>query len=190
MAQRERIGRGRVMRPNYFVFCEGDTEVKYVEILRAQFRCPIHIIPKKTLLNITPALVERCKATYMQTAKDHTSLMYDLDVPTMLDRLRKVPGAILLCSNPCFELWLLLHAKDLKAPITSEMVVKELKKSSEVWRTYTKSVISRNQQLFLENNMDVAIGHAIHLKEFQNPSTSVYKLIKMLKDATHDGSYK
>ena len=190
MAQRERIGRGRVMRPNYFVFCEGDTEVKYVEFLRALFRCPIHIIPKKTLLNITPALVERCKATYMQTAKDHTFLMYDLDVPTMLYRRRKVPGASLLCSNPCFELWLLLHAKDQKAPITSEMVVKELKKSSEVWRTYTKSVISRNQQLFLGNNMDVAIGRAIHLKEFQNPSTSVYKLIKMLKDATHDGSYK
>lgn len=55
---------------------------------------------------------------------------------------------------------------------------------------YTESVIARNQQIFLDNNMDVAIGRAIHLKEFQNPSTSVYKLIKMLKDAIHDGSYE
>ena len=46
------------MIPNYFVFCEGDTEVTYVEMLRAYYRLPIHIIAKKTLLNITPALVE------------------------------------------------------------------------------------------------------------------------------------
>lgn len=176
------------MRPNFFVFCEGDTEVKYVEMLRAQFRCPIHIIPKKTLLNITPKFVERCKANYMQTAKDITFLMYDLDVPTMLERLKKVPDAILLCSNPCFELWLLLHAKNQEAPITSEAAVKELIKSSEVWRTYTKGVITRNQQTFLENNMDVALVRATHLRAFQNPSTSVYKLISMLKDAIHGGS--
>ena len=32
------------MRPNFFVFCEGDTEVKYVELLRSHFRQSIHII--------------------------------------------------------------------------------------------------------------------------------------------------
>lgn len=181
MAQRKRIGRGRVMRPNYFVFCEGDTEVKYVEFLRAQFRCPIHIIPKKTLLNITTALVERCKATYMQTAKDHTFLMYDLDVPTMLDRLKKVPGAILLCSNPCFELWLLLHAKDQMAPITSEMVVKELKKSAPLWKNYSKSAFTDTQKSFLNDNTDVAVERAKDLCEFQNPSTGIYKLIDLLQ---------
>lgn len=41
------------MSPNYFVFCEGDTEVVYVEMLRAHYRLPIHIIAKKTLLNLT-----------------------------------------------------------------------------------------------------------------------------------------
>jgi hypothetical protein len=182
MAHRERTTRGWVMRPNYFVFCEGDTEVKYVEMLRSQFRCPIHIIPKKTLLNITPALVERCKATYMQSGKDKTFLMYDLDVPTMLKRLKKVPNATLLCTNPCFEIWLLLHEKDQKAPISSEMVVKELMKSSEVWKGYTKSVLTRNQQIALEKNLDTAVGRAKLLTEFQNPSTGIYKLIEMLKE--------
>ena len=182
MAQRERIGRGRMMRPNYFVFCEGDTEVKYVEILRAQFRCPIHIIPKKTLLNITPALVERCKATYMQTAKDHTFLMYDLDVPTMLDRLRKVPDAILLCSNPCFELWLLLHATEQGSEISSDEVVKELRNSALVWRGYKKSQFTKEQLTFLHTNTDMAIDRAKKLHEFQNPSTGIYKLIEMLKE--------
>lgn len=93
MARKPRLSKGIVMRPNFFVFCEGDTEVKYVELLRSHFRQPIHIIAKKTLLNITPELVERCKATYIQTKDDHTFLMYDLDVPTMLERLKKISDA-------------------------------------------------------------------------------------------------
>ena len=70
------------MSPNYFVFCEGDTEVVYTEMLRAHYRLPIHIIAKKTLLNITPALIELCKAVYVQTKNDHTyliRLLEDLD---------------------------------------------------------------------------------------------------------------
>ena len=105
--------------PNYFVFCEGDTEVAYVEMLRSFYRLPIHIIAKKTLLNITSSLVERCKSAYVQTKNDRTYLMFDLDVPSMLERLKKVEGATLLCSNPCFELWLLLHYNDQWTELSS-----------------------------------------------------------------------
>ena len=65
--------------PNYFVFCEGDTEVAYIEMLRSFYRLPIHIIAKKTLLNITPSLVERCKNDW-QTIYTQT-----LDKAKMLD---------------------------------------------------------------------------------------------------------
>ena len=99
MARKERLSKGKTMSPNYFVFCEGDTEVTYVELLRSHYRLPIHIIAKNTLLNITPALIERCKSIYIQTKDDHTYLMYDLDVTTMLGRLQKIPNATLLCSN-------------------------------------------------------------------------------------------
>lgn len=109
MARVQRTSKGKTMKPNYFVFCEGETEVAYVEMLRAHYRLPIHIIPKRTLLNVTPALISRCKANYVETKHDMTFLMYDLDVPSVLSRLQKIPGAILLCSNPCVELWLLLH---------------------------------------------------------------------------------
>ena len=57
MARKERISRGKTMSPNYFVFCEGDTEVAYTEMLRAHYRLPIHIIAKKTLLNIPPVSI-------------------------------------------------------------------------------------------------------------------------------------
>lgn len=98
MARVQRTSKGKTMKPNYFVFCEGETEVAYVEMLRAHYRLPIHIIPKRTLLNVTPALISRCKANYVETKHDMTFLMYDLDVPSVLSRLQKIPGAILLCS--------------------------------------------------------------------------------------------
>lgn len=181
MARKPRFSKGKAMLPNFFVFCEGDSEVKYVEILRSYYRQPVHIIAKKTLLNITPALVERCKATYIQTKNDHTFLMYDLDVPSVLERLKKIPNTTLLCSNPCFELWLLLHAKDQKAAIETDALIKELKKSAPVWKNYSKSAFTDTQKVFLNNNTDVAVVRAKKLHEYQNPSTGIYKLIEMLQ---------
>ena len=187
MARKPRISKGKAMLPNFFVFCEGDSEVKYVETLRSYFRRPVHIIAKKTLLNITPALVERCKATYIQTKDDHTFLMYDLDVPSVLERLKKIPSTTLLCSNPCFELWLLLHATEQRSEIRSDEIVKRLQKSALVWKDYKKSQFTKDQLIFLQTNTDAAIARAKKLREFQNPSTGIYKLIEMLqKNAKND----
>jgi hypothetical protein len=188
MARKPRFSKVKAMLPNFFVFCEGDSEVKYVEILRSYFRQPVHIIAKKTLLNITPALVERCKASYIQTKNDHTFLMYDLDVTSVLERLKKIPNTTLLCSNPCFELWLLLHAREQSSEISSDEVVKELRKSALVWKDYKKSQFTKEQLTFLQTNTDVAIDRAKKLHEFQNPSTSIYKLIEMLSSDARQSS--
>lgn len=178
MARKERTSRGKTMLPNYFVFCEGDTEVVYVEMLRSHYRLPIHIIAKKTLLNITPALVERCKATYIQTKNDRTYLMYDLDVPTMLERLQKIPNATLLCSNPCFEIWLLLHYADLKTELTSEECVNRL---TSYIKMYKKGALSVTDKQYLIGNMTAAVDRAKKLIAYNSPSTTVYRLIEELE---------
>jgi len=178
MARKERTSRGKTMLPNYFVFCEGDTEVVYVEMLRSHYRLPIHIIAKKTLLNITPALVERCKSTYIQTKNDRTYLMYDLDVPTMLERLQKISGATLLCSNPCFELWLLLHYADLKTELISEECVNRL---TSYIKMYKKGALNTTDKQYLINNVIAAVDRAKKLIAYNNPSTTVYRLIEELE---------
>lgn len=178
MARKERVSKGKVMRPNYFVFCEGETEVAYTEMLRQHYRLPIHIIAKKTLQNITSALVERCKAVYVQTASDRTYLMYDLDVAEMLERLQKVSGAELLCSNPCFELWLLLHYQGVKASLTSAECVKKL---SLVAKQYKKGVLTDEMTKHLNANASTAIDRSETLQEYGNPSTTVYLLVKELE---------
>ena len=178
MARKERISKGKTMSPNYFVFCEGDTEVAYTEMLRAHYRLPIHIIAKKTLLNITPALVERCKALYVQTKNDHTYLMYDLDVATMLERLQKVTDAVLLCSNPCFELWLLLHYADQKTELKSVECVSKL---IGVEKQYKKGALSDEMKQHLIENQNTSIDRAKKLTAYNNPSTTVYQLIEDLE---------
>lgn len=172
------MSKGKEMRPNYFVFCEGETEVAYTEMLRQHYRLPIHIIAKKTLQNITSALVERCKAVYVQTANDWTYLMYDLDVAEILEKLQKVTGAELLCSNPCFELWLLLHYQVVKTQLSSADCVKKLK---TVAKQYKKGSLADDMVKQLNDNAGKAIERAKGLKEYGNPSTTVYLLVKELE---------
>lgn len=178
MARKERISKGRTMIPNFFVFCEGDTEVVYVEMLRAYYRLPVHIIAKKTLLNVTPALVERCKSAYVQTKTDQTFLMYDLDVPSMLQRLQKVPDATLLCSNPCFELWLILHHTEQKTELSSADCVNRL---CSFEKHYKKGVLLPADKQALMANVSLAGRRAKALTAFNNPSSTVYVLIDALE---------
>ena len=174
MARKERISKGKTMRPNYFVFCEGDTEVAYIDMLRAYYRLPIHIIAKKTLLNITSALIERCKSVYIQTKEDRTYLMYDLDVATMLERLQKIPNAQLLCSNPCLELWLLLHYSEQKTELTSEECA--LRQASFI-KQYKKGSLPNDVKIHLVENQATAVDRAKKLVAYYNPSSTVYMLI-------------
>lgn len=104
-----------------------------------------------------------------------------MDVPTINEKLQKCKAEMLL-SNPCFEIWLLLHSKDQKTAINTDTVVKELRKSAPVWKNYSKSAFTDTQKSFLNNNTDVAVARAKALHEFQNPSTGIYKLLEMLKD--------
>lgn len=86
-----------------------------------------------------------------------------------------------LLSNPCFEIWLLLHAKDQKTAITTDALIKELKKSAAIWKNYAKSEFTNTQETFLKSNTDTATARAKNLTELQNPSTGIYKLIELLK---------
>ena len=106
--------------------------------------------------------------------------MYDMDVPSINEKLLACKAEMLL-SNPCFEIWILLHAKDQKSAISTDALIKELKKSATVWRSYSKTNFTDTQEAFLKSNIDTATARAKNLKELQNPSSGVYKLIELLK---------
>ncbi len=55
----------------------------------------------------------------LQTAKDRNFLIFDLDRPEILQRLEAIPDATIIATNPCFELWYLLHYTARKAALTT-----------------------------------------------------------------------
>ena len=169
------------MRKIALVICEGETEVCYINLLKSWYKSPIRIVSHIEGTKITPSLVEKRtkELKISQWDKVHTFLMYDLDVQAINEKLQKCKAEMLL-SNPCFEIRLLLHAKDQKAAIETDALIKELKKSAPVWKNYSKSAFTDTQKSFLNDNTTVAVARAKELREFHNPSTGIYKLIEML----------
>ena len=186
MASRREPSPSMWMRKIALVICEGETEACYINLLKAWYKSPIRIVSHIEGTKITQSLVEKRAKELKISPRDKVRafLMYDMDVQTINEKLLKCKAEMLL-SNPCFEIWLLLHAKDQKTAISSDIVIKELKKCAPVWKNYTKSAFTDTQKIFLNSNTDVAVARAKELQEFQNPSTGVYKLIEHLKSDTH-----
>ena len=107
--------------------------------------------------------------------------MYDMDVTSVTEKLLRCRAEYLL-SNPCFEIWLLLHAKDQKTALSTNAVIHELKKSSNVWTNYKKSSYTETQKEFLKVHTKTAIDRAQKLTEFDNPSSGIYKLLQVVND--------
>lgn len=156
MASRREKAPSLRMRRIALVICEGQTEENYIGLLRNWYKSPVRIV-------------------------SHIFLMYDMDVPSVNEKVKSCKATPLL-SNPCFEIWLLLHAKEQTAPVSTESVIRELKNSASVWRNYTKSSFTDTQKSFLKDNIERAVDRAKKLKDFRNPSTGIYKLIEILQD--------
>lgn len=170
------------MRRIVLVICEGETEENYNNLMKKWYKFPVRIVSRIEGTKITQALVDKHERGLKISAKDKvdTFLMYDMDVPAINEKLM-VCKAELLLSNPCFEIWLLLHAKEQKSALSSEAVLKELKKSASVWNSYNKSVYTDTQKTFLREHLKDAVDRAKALKDFQNPSSRIYRLLEILE---------
>lgn len=171
------------MRRIALVICEGETEENYLNLIRKWYKSPVRIVSRVEGTRITQALVDKHERGLKISAKDKvdTFLMYDMDVSAINKKLMACKAELLL-SNPCFEIWLLLHAKDQKTALSSEAVLKELKKSASVWNNYNKSVYTDTQKTFLREHLENAINRARALKDYQNPSSRIYRLLEVLEN--------
>ena len=179
MGRKIRLSKEKQMKPNFFVFCEGKTEIAYIKFLRSLYRVPIQVIPKKVKSNISKDDIENSKRDYVTTNQDKTFLMFDLDVAGVLEHLQKISDAELLVSNPCVELWFLLHYQEQKSKLTSKKCIQKLQRFT---KDYKKGVLSEEEKNVLAVNRDVAIKRAKLLEEYDNPSTTIYRLLELLKD--------
>ena len=172
----------RKMKPVFLVFCEGQTEEAYVNLLRQKFRLPVKIIPHITGLNISPALIKKY-IKFVQLDRNDTIatfLMYDLDTKGISVKLAACDDTINICSNPCIELWFLLHNIEQFAEISTAACISSLQKIRD-WKNYSKGMFSLKHKEILWEKRSIACQRARALPEAGNPSSSVYKLIEAMQ---------
>jgi len=178
MERKRRAPKGKEINPTFFVFCEGETEVAYVNFLKRHFRLPsIQIHSRVSRNNITAGYIENYKADKPQHEKDIDFLMYDLDAPAVFERLKGISDAILLVSNPCIELWFLLHYKNQKATCESSFCMRELKNRN---KNHRKGELNQKLKDKLRDKMKYAVKNAKALTDYENPSSTVYLLVEAL----------
>lgn len=108
-------------------------------------------------------------------------LMYDLDVSSVNSKLEKITATKLL-SNPCIELWFLLHSLEKTNPLTSDGCLKKLRQCGNEWKNYEKGRLTETQKKILWDRRLEAVENAKALVAEVNPSSTVYRLIEKLEE--------
>lgn len=182
MSRKREQSPGRRMRKLALVICEGETEAEYIALLKKWYKSPIKIISHIEGTRISSSLIDAHIRELKISVQDKIQvfLVYDMDNLVITEKLNRCKAELVL-SNPCFELWILLHVQEQRAAITTNDVIKTLQRSHDVWKHYTKAVFTETQQAFLKQHINIAINRAKKLNDFKNPSTQVYKIIEQLK---------
>ena len=182
MASRKRKApKGKKVNPKFWVFCEGETEEAFVYYLKSKYRLPFKIIPKIIGQNISDELIERHKNKKETHIKDKTFLLYDADVPNVLDRLKNIKSGKLLATNPAIEYWFLLHYKNQSAPINEAECIRQL--SNRNHNTYKKGVIDDKLEQRLNSKQNEACTRAKQTRLYDNPSSNIFEFIEELEEA-------
>lgn len=179
MSRKRAESRGKMINPNFWVFCEGETEEAYVSFLRSHYRVPITIVPKIVGSKISERFIRCFKRGKPIHEKDKDFLMYDAYIPQLLESLKSINSAILLASSPSIELWFLLHYKNQTSAITTKECIKELENRNRT--NYRKGVIDIRLQSNLTEHTQDACKRAKILTLYSNPSSNIFDLIEQLE---------
>lgn len=179
--------KARLAHKVFLVICEGETEKAYIEALTRFYRLPLTIKTKVSGNSINARLVkEYVKETGVEKADDcKVFYIYDLDVKAVADKLIRLPGLTVL-SNPCIELWFLLHAHVFNKYSDSQNILKTLVKSEPVWKGYEKGRLSTAQAKWLISKRLLATENASKLNFPDNPSSNMGQFIDILEHAKND----
>lgn len=179
--------------PRLLVVCEGEvTEKRYIEYLRHTERIPINLTivaggTPKTL--VETALAELASASRSSDPNDHFDqawCVFDIDEhPKIHDAVQQAQAHKigLIISNPCFDLWILLHFQDQQAHIHRHAVQKACRKHIPGYAKVPPCGL-------LFQRFAAAEARARHLKKLHlqrgtttrdNPSTNVHELVHQLR---------
>lgn len=193
-----RVERKKVERKIIYVVCEGKTEKNYFEKFRTR-RNGLNIIVKTCGKTNAKGIISFAKYQKKEidfnTEKDSIWCAFDSDLNKRLDELCRGAlrdGINIAMSNPCIELWFLLHFKEIYAPLECktanqklEMFMFKYKKGSlkiEEFKNMNKNLnlaIKRAKKL---NQKHKKSKHPIYSK-MSNPASQIFQLVEEIKKA-------
>ena len=199
----------RVLAPErHLIVCEGEkTEPLYFQgmrdALKPEFRNRIHIVVKGTGLHTVDLLDYALRESRLSGGYDHVWLAYDRDdfdlreFDSVVDKCAQSSDETTafhpLWSNPCYEIWTLLHFGSTTAEMTS---AEAIAKTDDAFRKYLKKPYKKNDtKLFedLSSRLIDAIPNAERLNRWHeerctinpsgmNPGTHLYEIVNTLRD--------
>ena len=201
MKRRDSLRRRRSFRKplaRFLIVCEGKvTEPVYFDDIRRMERgiIELEIVPGGVPKTVVERAVDMKKQSERDAKRrqdenlryDSVWCVFDIDEHPFVPEAKQQAQANAIniaVSNPCFELWFLLHFQDQTAHIERQKVQHLCR---ELMPGYQKMPPSD----FLRPNQVKAVERAIQLENWQesrdnaggNPSTGVYRLIQQIQKA-------
>jgi RloB-like protein len=175
----------RPQRPTVFIGTNGKkTERQYLTALKVcDWVRPTRIVVK--FFDGAPSYVVRRAAEGRdQDDFDEAWAICDVDefvVPTAQTEA-EAADVTLVWSNPCFELWLILHLEDCRVRLDSAVKVEE--KLTRLLPNWDKANVRFDD---FRAGVDIAAHRAKALSQqpTDNPSTAMWKLIEKIKRQDH-----
>lgn len=177
-----RFKRSRNPRKVFLVICEGETEKEYVEALKRHYRLPVAVKTKVSGANVNARMIDQYIRELGLDKNDDYQVfyLYDADVKAVVNRLFTLPGTVLL-TNPCIELWFLIHHASAGRSYSSDQIFRVLKNIDPVWNNYAKGSLTSGQISILLANFPAARQRAMLLDWPENPSSNLYVLVDALE---------
>ena len=178
---RDRKSNPRTMRRQFLVLCEGETEEAYVFFLKQRYRLPIKIVSKIIGSKISQRLIDRHKKELASDPSEiKVFLMYDGDVPDVLESLKACDG-VMLVSKPCIEIWFMAHYMQIPdTELASDTSVRNLRLIPD-WDTYKKGMLTIRQQDSLWDNRMRAVENTKNKTESNKTYSTIYQFINILE---------
>jgi hypothetical protein len=177
---------GKKTEPTYFQELRREEEVRLVEIIVDASGCTPKALIERALKLRKESDREAKRLRDVNLRYDEVWCVFDVDEHLYLSQAieqARVNRISLAISNPCFELWILLHFRDQAAYIHRHDAQRDCAKFIKGYKKLVSYVD-------LRETYDDALRRAVQLdkrhaeigEEGENPSTSVYRLTERLRE--------
>jgi hypothetical protein len=176
---------GRVTEPEYFKRYQHDTRNQRVHVkLADESGVPLTVV--QTAVRLLEEARNEAKQQRDENLRyDSVWAVFDVDEHPNLSKARALAlkeGIEMAISNPCFELWALLHFQDQRAHVERDSVTSMLRnhiREYEKLLPYERLTPQYQNAVTRAKALDVAAEH--HDECGRNPSTTVYRLTELIR---------